>query len=621
MEIKVDLPQTKVAPTFAVPGVTVTRRADGTILLENPMPLEPYARCLGEYLETWARGAPDHDFLMARNPASGKWEGLTYAQALDQVYRVGTWIIRQGVRPGHPFCVLTDNSIEHAIIMLACMHIGALYASISVAYSLASRDHAKLKTLIQRLEPDFIYVGGGAERFAPALKAISDLHHAKIVVADSDAVPPNGLHFSDMLAEIDKHAVQKAYAKVTPDTWAKILFTSGSTGRPKGVVNTQRMLCSNMQGKQQLWPFLLEEPPVLLDWLPWSHTFGCNHNFDIVLANGGTLYIDRGKPLPGLFDTTIANLRDVAPTLYMNVPRAFDMLLPALRSDAQLRQKFFSRIRIIFYAAAALPQQLWDGLIEISRQELGHAVPMVTSWGSTETSPMAADCYFQAPKSGVIGLPVPGVTFKLVPNGGKLEVRVKGPNIMPEYFKQPDETAKAFDEEGFYLIGDAVRFADPDNPVAGLMFDGRVAEDFKLTTATWVRAGMLRVRGVEHLAPLAQDIVVTGHDRDSVGFLIFPNVAACRKLAGLGSEATVSEIVAHPAVREGVLKGLRAMKAENTGSSMHADRAILLTTPPSVDEGEITDKGYINQSAVLNVRAQLVEDMYETSPGATVILL
>lgn len=616
-----NFPQAAVPAIFATPAVTVTPCPDGTVLIENPVALEPYARCVGEFLEHWARAAPDRNFLMERNRATGSWDGVTYAQALEKVYRIGTWLIKRGVRVDRPFCVLTDNSIEHALIMLACMHVGVPYSSISPAYSLVSKDFAKIKNLIQRLDPDVIYVGG-VERYLPALAAIEGLHSATLVVAENDSIPPGGgLAFGELLAEIDEQAVRSAFDGITPDSVAKILFTSGSTGYPKGVINTQRMLCSSQQAKSQVWPFLNETPPVLLDWLPWNHTFGSNHNFNIVLVHGGAFYLDSGKPVPGLFDATIANLRDVAPTLYMNVPRAFDMLLPVLRNDAQLRRQFFSQLKVIFYAAAALPQHLWDGLIELSRQELGHAVPMVTAWGSTETSPLATDCHFQADRSGVIGLPVPGVSLKLVPNGGKLEVRVKGPVITPGYYKQPDVTAKAFDKEGFYLIGDAVRFADPDKPEAGLMFDGRVSEDFKLTTATWVSVGTLRVKGIESMVPLAQDIVVTGHDRDSVGFLVFPNVAACRQISGLDTKAPLEQVLAHPQVRQGIQNGLRALHAASSGSSTYADRALLLATPPSVDDGEITDKGYINQAAVVHTRAALIDGMYESQPGPDVIFL
>ncbi len=602
---------------FAAPAMDVQRREDGTLILTNPMPLEPYERCVGESLEYWGRHAAERAFLQERD-AQGNWVGVTYGQALDKVRRIGAWLLRSGAGVEKPVCVLSDNSVAHGLLMLACLHVGIPYAAVSPAYSLVSKDHAKLKNLIERLDPAIIYTEGAA-RFAPAMQSLQGLHQAQWVVGDADEQPAGALRFSDLVGEHDEAAVQAAFEAVTPDTLAKILFTSGSTGYPKGVINTQRMMCSSQQAKRQLWPFLQDEPPVLLDWLPWNHTFGGNHNLNMMLRNGGTLYIDGGKPVPGLFDTSIKNLRDIAPTLYMNVPRGFDMLVPALREDAQLRKQFFSRLKVIFYAAAALPQHLWDTLIELSRAELGEPVPMVTSWGSTETSPLATDCHFQADRSGVIGLPVPGVTLKLLPNSGKLEIRLKGPVVTPGYFKQPDVTAKSFDEEGYYLIGDAVKFADPENPAAGLVFDGRVSEDFKLTTATWVSVGTLRVKGIEALAPVAQDIVVTGHDRDSVGFLVFPDMAACRRLAGLGDEASVEQVLAHPAVLEKTAQGLKALHAQSTGSSTYADRAILLTTPPSVDGGEITDKGYINQSAVLRLRDDCVQALYAETPDARVI--
>lgn len=613
-------PQAPLGALFAAPAITVTRRADGTTLVENPVALEPYARCVGEYLDYWADEAPERLFLAERSPA-GLWAGVTYRQALDKVQRIASWLLERGYGPGRPVCVLSDNEVNHGLLMLAAMHVGIPYAGVSPAYSLLSKDHAKLKNLVQRLDPALIYVGG-AGKFQTALAAIEGLHHAQVVVADEDVLPTEAaLHFSDLLEKVDLAAVHRAYAAVTPDTVAKILFTSGSTGYPKGVINTQRMLCASQQAKRQVWPFLTEQPPVLLDWLPWNHTFGGNHNLNLILANGGTFYLDGGKPVPGLFDTTLNNLREVAPTLYLNVPKAFDMLVPALREDANLRRNFFSKLQVIFYAAAALPQHLWDGLIELSIQELGYAVPMVTAWGSTETSPLATDCHFQADRSGVIGVPVPGVSLKLVPSGDKLEVRVKGPNVTPGYFNQPDVTAKAFDDEGFYLIGDAAKFADPARPEAGLVFDGRVSEDFKLMTGTWVSVGNLRVKGIEAMTPVAQDIVVTGHDRNSVGFLIFPNIAACRRLAGLAEDAPVADVLAHQAVRDRVSAGLRALHAASQASSTYADRALLMADPSSVDAGEITDKGYINQSAVLKQRAALVHALYADEATGDVIYL
>ncbi|SNT12755.1 trans-feruloyl-CoA synthase [Noviherbaspirillum humi] len=608
------------AALFAAPGVQLTRRADGSFMLEPRTPLEPYARCMGEYLERWARETPDRPFLQERG-IGGQWQGVSYAQALQKVVRIATWLLESDLDRQRPVVVLSDNSIEHALLMLACMHIGQPYSAISPAYSLMSRDHAKLKGLIQRLEPSMLYVLDPA-RYSAALEAISGLHQAPLVVSDGcSRLPAGALRFSSLLASPDEEAVAQAFSAVGPDTIAKILFTSGSTSEPKGVLNTQRMLCSNQQAKLQLWPFLRQTPPVLLDWLPWNHTFGGNHNFNMVLANGGTLYIDGGKPMPGLFEASIANLREVAPTLYLNVPRGFDMLVPALRVDAQLRRKFFSRIQVIFYAAAALPQHLWDALIELSIQELGHAVPMVTAWGSTETAPLASDCNYQASRSGVIGLPIPGVTLKLVPNGEKLEVRVKGPNVTPGYFRQPSLSAKAFDEEGFYLIGDAVRFVDPQQPELGLLFDGRVAEDFKLSSGTWVSVGAMRVKAIELMAPVAQDIAIAGHDRNDVGMLVFANLPACRKLAELTEDAPAAQALAHPAVLARLREGMEQLREHGTGTSTYATRALLMAEPASVDAGEITDKGYINQAAVLRHRAALVERLYADPPDPAVILL
>jgi len=408
---------------------------------------------------------------------------------------------------------------------------------------------------------------------------------------------------------------------VTPDTIAKFLFTSGSTGTPKAVINTQRMLTSSQQAKAQTWTFLEQssEELVILDWLPWSHTFGANHNFNLVLRNGGTLYIDGGKPAPGLFATSLANLRSVVPTVYFNVPRGFDMLIAALRTDDELRRKFFEGTRFAFYAGAALPQNLWDALEELSLATVGRKLPMVSAWGSTETSPLATDCHFLAKRSGNIGVPIPGTELKLVPSGDKLEVRVRGPNVTPGYWKAPELTAQAFDDEGFYKIGDAVTFADPARPDLGLFFDGRVAEDFKLNSGTWVSVGTLRVAGIAALAPLAQDIVVAGHGRDEVRFLVFPSLAACRSLAGLPESADPREVITHPAVRSAIGQGLARLKAQGGHSSGYATRALLLAEPASVDGGEITDKGYINQRAVLTRRAAAVavlEDDASSEPVA-----
>jgi feruloyl-CoA synthase len=515
----------------------------------------------------------------------------------------GAWILSQGMRAERPLAILSDNSIDHALLALGAMHVGVPVAAISPAYSLMSKDFDKLKSMIALLDPGAIYVSS-PKPFASALAAIEPLHTAKIVTADMDS---EAISFRTVAATPETPAVVDAFAAVGPDTIAKFLFTSGSTGTPKAVVNTQRMLTSSQQAKAQTWPFLDGiEDLVILDWLPWSHTFGANHNFNLVLRNGGTLYIDGGKPAPGLFATSLANLRSVMPTVYFNVPRGFDMLIAALRDDETLRLRFFTEVKFAFYAGAALPQNLWDALEDLSIETSGRTMPMVSAWGSTETSPLATDCHFQAERSGNIGVPIPGTELKLVPSGDKLEVRVRGPNVTPGYWKAPELTAKAFDEEGFYLIGDAVTFADPERPERGLFFDGRVAEDFKLNSGTWVSVGTLRVAGIAALAPLAQDIVVTGHGGDHVRFLVFPNIAACRAHAGLPDSASLGEVIGSEKVRAAIAQGLAKLKAPGSGSSGHATRALLLAEPGSVDGGEITDKGYINQRAVLTRRAALV---------------
>ncbi|MFZ1387038.1 MAG: feruloyl-CoA synthase [Thiolinea sp.] len=481
---------------------------------------------------------------------------------------------------------------------------------------------AKLKENIKLMKPGVIYADP-MDHFVPALNHIAELHDGIVLAGGNSAVLPEGaVHFAETQTETDEAAVLTALAQVTPDTIAKFLFTSGSTGVPKAVINTQRMLCSNQQAKAQAWPFLQEQKPVLVDWLPWSHTFGSNHNFNMVLSWGGTLYLDEGKPVPGLLAKTVKNLREISPTMYFSVPRAYDMLIPFLREDKELRENFFRNLRYIFYAGAALPQHLWSAMQELAASIPGCETMLVSSWGSTETAPMATDCHFQAERSGVVGIPVPGTTLKLVPNAGKLEVRVKGPNVFPGYWKNPEATEKAFDEDGFYMIGDAMKYVDATKPELGLLFDGRVSEDFKLLTGTWVHVGAIRVAGIDALKPIAQDIVVTGHDRSKVGFLVFPNLPECRRLCpDLPADAPVETVLAHPAIRECVNQGLRSMRVNGSGSSMFASSALLMAEPPSAEAGEITDKGYINQRLVLNRRAELVNALYEEQPDPQVIQL
>ncbi len=610
------------AGLFAPPRVEVVRRSDGTQLATSPEPLGGYSRCVGEWLVRWAASSPDVTWLAERH--GDGWRHLSYGEALPRVLALATWMLRNRLGPDRPLVLLSDNSIEHALLTVAAMHVGVPAVPVSPAYSLMSQDYGKLKSILASVAPGAIFAAP-ANRYAAALAAVKDDHDAILVLDDLAAAPAVAAgavrEFRELLNETDGPAVAQAFAAVTPDTVAKVLFTSGSTGMPKGVLNTQRMLCASQQAKLQVWPFLEQTPPVIVDWLPWNHTFGGNHNFNMVLRNGGTLYIDGGKAAPGLFDKTLENLRDVSPTIYFNVPRGYDFLVGALQADARLRERFFARLQVIFYAAAALPQHLWEALQRLSREAVGRDIPMVAAWGSTETAPLATDCHFQAQRSGVIGLPVPGTELKLVPTGGKLEIRVRGVNVSPGYWKAPAVTRDAFDEEGFYRIGDAVRWLDEQAPAAGLVFDGRIAEDFKLTSGTWVNVGGLRVRGIEALAPVAQDLVVCGHDRDDVRLLVFPNLAACRQLAGLDAQAPAAQALASAQVRDAVAAGLRRLQQLAPGSSTCAAAALLLAEPPSIDAGEITDKGYINQRAVLERRASLVAGLYQAQPDPGVVVV
>ena len=605
--------------SFAPAAVEVEHRPDGVQILRSPVPLQAYPPRLGDWLEHWADTGPDRAFLLERG-GDGQWSGVTYGEAAQRVLRLAAGLLQRKLSPERPLAILSDNGVEHGLLMLAALHVGIPVAPLSPAYSLQSKDFGKLRAILALLRPGLIYVAD-RRRFDAALIAIDELHDAEIVAGSASSAIQGATPIAALYALGGTGAVTRASAAVSPATIAKFLFTSGSTGDPKAVINTHGMLCANQQAKAQTWPFLAHEPPVIVDWLPWSHTFGANHNFNMVLRNGGTLYIDHGKPMPGLFDTTVANLREIAPTVYFNVPRGYDMLIGALRADAALRERFFSRLRVIFYAGAALSQHLWEALGELALQTLGRPVPIVTSWGSTETAPLATDCHFQAARSGVIGIPVPGTELKLVPAGDKLEIRVRGPNVTPGYWQQPELTTAAFDEEGFYIIGDAVRFVDPLRPERGLVFDGRLAEDFKLTTGTRVSVGNLRSQAIAALAPVAQDIVITGHDRDACGFLIFPNGPECRALAGLASDATLSDTLEHPSVRECVRAGLAALRDAGGGTSTWAARALLLDDPPSIDAGEITDKGYINQRAVRERRAALVELLHSAVPGPQLITL
>ncbi len=608
------------APLSLAPAkVCVEALAGGGMVLRSGHALRPYARCVGDSLVGWAARAPGRTFLAERD-AAGDWRRMSYAEALGAVRAIAQALLDRRLGPGRPIAILSDNSIHSALLQLAAMHVGIPAAPVSPAYALMSRDFGKLKAIAALLAPSMVFAADGA-KFAGALRAV-DFGSAEIVIGANPPEARDCTAFAELRTARPTAAVEDMFARIGPDTVAKILFTSGSTGEPKGVINTQRMMCSNQQAIAQTWPFLEEAPPVIVDWLPWSHTFGANHNFNMILRNGGTLYIDGGKPAPGLIEATVENLRDVPSTMFFNVPRGFDMLLPYLEGDAGLRETFFKDLKLIFYAAAALPPNLWRRMEAVAASARGERIPMSSAWGATETAPMATAVHFRIEKAGVMGLPAPGTAIKMVPSGDKLELRVKGPNVTPGYYKRDDLTRMAFDEEGYYLIGDAGRLDDPDDPAAGIVFDGRVAEDFKLTSGTWVHVGALRVAAIAAGAPVIQDAVVTGDGRDAIGLLVFPSLAGCRSLCpDAGAQAPLADLIARAAVREALAKGLHAHNADNPASSTRFARALLMAEPPDIDANEITDKGYINQRAVRARRAALIKALHAPAPVAEVIAL
>ena len=590
---------------FAPARVESVPRPDGGFVLRSPLALGELPDQLGVWLRRWAADAPERTAFAERRGED--WYRLSYADLRRAVDALSSFLLDRELGPERPVAILSDNSVDSAILHHAAMQVGVPVAPISPAYSLLSKDHGKLRHCLDLVTPGLVYADDGA-KYGPALARVAD----GVPRLYSTAPPPGGgTCLRELLDAPADPRVDQAFARITPDAIAKFLFTSGSTGTPKAVVNTQRMLLANQVQIQQLWPFLAERPPVIVDWLPWSHTFGGNHNSYMMLANGGSVYIDGGKPAPPLFEQTVTNLREVSPTLYFNVPRGFGMLVPRLEQDDELAGSFFRDLDAIFYAAAALPQDLWERLEALSDKHLGRRVTMLSAWGATETAPMVTTVHFPIPRAGVIGLPAPGVELAFVPSGSKLELRIKGPMVTPGYWRQPELTEDAFDSDGFYVIGDAGRLEDPNDPSKGVVFDGRVAEDFKLMTGVWVSAGQLRVHALAAANDVLADAVVCGHDRDAIGLLGVPNwVTVDRLTADLGPEATAEAKLAHAAVRDALAQGLAAHNAGCRGSSERIERVLLLAEPPSIDAGEITDKGYLNQRAMRENRAAQVERLF-----------
>jgi feruloyl-CoA synthase len=591
------------------------QRADGTTLLRATEPLGPYPGFLAERLIHWAEVAPERTFLAERDAAGG-WRRISYAATLTQVRRIAQALLARGLNAETPIAALSENEIAQALLTLAAHYVGVPIAPISPAYSLLSRDFGRLRHVLALIKPRLVYAAEGA-RFAAALR-IAAAPGAEIVCARNAPADIASTPLDDLLATTPTEAIETRRATLRTDDIAKLLFTSGSTGVPKAVINTHRMLCANQQMLQQVLAFLAEEPPVLVDWLPWHHTFGGNHNVNATLYNGGTLYIDAGRPTPEGMPTTIANLREIAPTVYFNVPRGYEALLHHLRQDTALARTFFSRVKVLFYAAAALSQPVWDGYAELAHATCGERIVMVTGLGATETAPLSVNSIHDAERPGEIGGPVPGVVAKLVPAGRKLEIRLRGPHVTPGYWRQPELTTRAFDDEGFYRIGDAVRFVDPSDPGRGLLFDGRIAEDFKLATGTWVSVAGLRASIVAALAPVVRDAVITGHDRDEVGALLVPDGEAWREIAP--DCATLAEAVRDTRLIAWLQARLDTLAAAATGSSERVARARMLLDPLSLDAGEVTDKGSLNQRAIIERRAALIDALYDATPAPGVIV-
>jgi feruloyl-CoA synthase len=625
---------------FADPVTTSERLGDGSVILRSGIPLEPYAGSMAGLFRAAAAAHPDRVLVAQRD--GGGWRKVTYAAARRQVDGLAQGLLDRCGEAARPVMILSGNSVEHLLLTLACYTAGLPAVPVSTAYSLLASDHSTLRAMADLVAPAVVFADDG-EAYEAALRAAGGTDSGAGARAGAGAGPAvvtmsgrAGDRGVTAFGELAGTAVTSRLAEradaVGPRTVAKILFTSGSTGQPKGVLNTHQMMCANQQMIRQTWPFLTREPPVLLDWLPWSHTFGGNHNVNQVIANAGTLWIDDGRPAPGMIERTVRNLADVSPTVYYNVPAGYAALLPFLERDRDLAAAFFARLRLVFFAGAALPQRLWDAIGELAAS-VGSAAPMTTSWGATETAPAATSAHFASGRADCIGVPLPGVDVKLAPAGDRLEIRVRGPNVAPGYTGRPDLTAAAFDADGFYRTGDAVTLVDSGNPNAGLRFDGRIAEDFKLATGTWVRVGTLRTALLSAGGGLLQDAVLTGQDAGFIGALCWLSPQRAAQVVGAGGgafpaglaagpaalAAGPAALVADPAVRAEAARTLDRYNAGRTGTSRQIRRLILLAEPPSLADGEITDKSYLNQRAVLRRRAGLVAALYAGEPPAEVI--
>jgi feruloyl-CoA synthase len=578
---------------------------NGSILLELEQPLSDFPEKITERLIYWSKKTPEKTFISQKNK-EGIWQKISYAETLEKVENVSQYLLNQDFVEGETIAILSENSLEHAFLSLAAMHVGIPYSPISQAYSLVSDDFGKLKHCLELMTPKLIFAQDG-KIYEKALKLAKTMFPEAKIVSVENSFETN---FSELINTKSTNSVNEAFKKVEAETVAKILFTSGSTGLPKGVINTQKMWCANLQQITQMFPFMETETPVFIDWLPWNHTFGGNHNFGLALYNGGTLFIDEGKPTSKGIENTVQNLREISPTVYFNVPKGFEMLIPYLENEPDLRRNFFKNLHFIFYAGASLAQPIWNRLEELSVETTGKKIPIITGLGCTESGPSAMFANWEGSFSGLLGAPVAGMQVKLVKDGDKMEARYKAPNVTIGYWRNEEATQNAFDEDRFYKTGDAVKFLDENDPNKGLVFDGRIAEDFKLSTGTWVNVGILKAKVIAEGSPIVQDVVIVGLDKEFVSAILFLNPDACRKLANLPTEMPNKEVFEHQEVQNFINKLIENLGKKATGSATRVVKAVIAIDPPSIDLGEITDKGSLNQRAVLKHRAELVEQMY-----------
>ncbi|MGB7184482.1 MAG: AMP-binding protein [Burkholderiaceae bacterium] len=580
---------------------------DGKLLLRSELPLGPVAKNTGEWLHRWANEAPNRAFLMERSGPG--WREISYAETLQQVQSLASAMLARGMGPGTPIVVLSGAGIDHGVLQLAAQYIGVPIAPLAEQYSLIPEARPRLVHCVNKIKPAMVFAENG-EAFGNALQLDIFDDVEKVV---SRNVPADATSFDQMLKIKLSGALAQAAECVDPDTLAKILFTSGSTGHPKGVPQTQRMVTVNQAQYLACMPMFGARPPVIVEWLPWNHVFAGNSDFYLILSNGGTLILDDGKPVKGLFDRTLENLSMHVGTMSFNVPIAYSMLVDAFRKDNRLKQRFFADLDLIFYAGASLPADLWSALEDMSREVTGKVPMMTSSWGLTETAPSCLIHHQGGAESGMIGVPVPELDVKLIPyQDNRYEIRVRGPNVITSYFDEPDKDAEAFDEEGYFITNDAVRFVDPDDMAAGVRFDGRITEDFKLMTGTWVQAARIRLQVLATLEGLVQDVVVTGADREQIGLLIF---ASPQHIHADSSDSVITD----SAYCEQIKQALQPMTNAATGSSTRITRFLVMAQPPSVKDGEITAKGSLNISAVLRCRSDLLTRLYDDD-GATITL-